>query len=201
LLDTIKFDVVAVSSDWHPTDHISFFDNLSRRAHLLTNDSISYDELAIYKIATFSIDGILNFEQTLWPRHCVQNTYGAQIHSDLKLPDQTINPNTSLIHIYKGTKSDLDSYSAFWDNLKLSETSLHEQLKARHITQVFVTGLATDWCVYSTAMHAMEHGYKTFIIEDACRGVDENTIKQRLNDFVANNGHIIQSDDVSKYID
>jgi nicotinamidase-related amidase len=200
LLNSIDFDVIVYSYDWHPTNHISFFDNLPLRSHLLTNNSIPLADLQIYSTATFAINDLPAMNQTLWPRHCVQNSSGADLHSDLKFITENNAANTSVIHIYKGTKPDIDSYSAFWDNSKLSETGLHQQLKEKNVTQVFVTGLATDWCVYSTAVHAIEYGYKTFIVEDACRGVDEKAIKQRLDEITQNNGHVIQSNQVKNYI-
>jgi nicotinamidase/pyrazinamidase len=122
-------------------------------------------------------------------------------HPDVRFLEEQNQSNRTVIHIYKGTKSDIDSYSAFWDNLKLSETTLHQQLMAKNVTQVFVAGLATDWCVYSTAVHAIEHDYKTFIIEDASRGVDETAFKQRLKDFTEKKAHVIRSDPVKKYIE
>jgi exosome complex component RRP4 len=200
LLDSINFEVVAYSHDWHPTDHISFFDNLPLRSHLLTNDSIPLADLHVYSTATFAINNLPRMEQTLWPRHCVQNSFGAKVHPDLKIIHENNTENITVINIYKGTKPDIDSYSAFWDNFKLSETSLNQQLKNKNVTQVFVVGLATDWCVYSTAIHAMEYGYKTFIIEDASRGVDEKGIKERLNDFTLKNGQVIQSNQVKDYV-
>jgi len=200
LLDSIDFDVVVYTHDWHPTDHISFFDNLPLRSHLLTADSIPLADLRLYSTATFAINGLTRMEQTLWPRHCVQNSIGAKVHSDLKIIDENNSQNTTVIHTYKGLKPTIDSYSAFWDNLKLSETNLNQQLQEKNVNQVFVVGLATDWCVYSTALHAMEYGYKTYIIEDACRGVDEKVIKERLQDFTQKNGHVIRSNQVKDYI-
>ncbi|CAF0761227.1 unnamed protein product [Adineta ricciae] len=199
LLDKVNFDVVVYSQDWHPTDHISFFDNLHLRSKFLTKDSVPLDDLKMYSTATFALEDLPPTKQTLWPRHCVQNTFGAQFHSDLKVLEEDSKENTSVIVIQKGTKPHIDSYSAFWDNAKLSETKLNQQLKDKHVTQVFVTGLATDWCVYFTAMDAIENGYKTFIIEDAARGVDENTIKERLEDFRQKKGHVIQSNQVKDY--
>ncbi len=79
-------------------------------------------------------------EQVLWPAHCIQKTVGADLHRDLIRIDNAI-------HVYKGTNPDIDSYSAFWDNMKLSKTSLDDQLKERGITDVYVAGLATDVCV------------------------------------------------------
>jgi nicotinamidase-related amidase len=200
LLNSINFDVIVYSHDWHPTNHISFFDNLSFRSHLLTNDSIPLKDLHLYSTATFAINNLTHMKQMLWPRHCVQNSIGAQLHPDLKLINEQNTKNISVIHIQKGTKPDIDSYSAFWDNSKLSETKLHQQLKEKNVTKVFLTGLATDWCVYSTAVHALEHDYKTFIVEDACRGVDEKTIKERLRDFKQKKGYVIKSNEVADYI-
>ena len=201
LIDSSDFEVIVYSFDWHPANHISFYDNLPLRADLLTEDSIPLANLSVYSIATFNVSGVAKMQQTLWPRHCVQKTVGAQTYPELNLLQEQNEPNRTVIHIYKGTKPDIDSYSAFWDNLKLSETSLHQQLTAKNVTQVFVAGLATDWCVYSTAVHAMEHGYKTFIIEDASRGVDETAIKQRMNDFIDKKGRVIRSDQVKDFLD
>ncbi len=201
LLDSPNdFDVVVYSHDWHPVNHVSFFDNLPLRSRMLANDSIPLANLQLYSTATFAINNLPRMEQILWPRHCVQNSVGAQLHPDLKVINEDNTENITVIHIRKGTKPDIDSYSAFWDNMKLSETTLHQQLKEKNVTQVFVTGLATDWCVYSTAVHALEHNYKTFIIEDACRGVDEKTIKPRLDDFRQKNGQVIQSSQVKDYM-
>jgi nicotinamidase-related amidase len=79
-------------------------------------------------------------EQVLWPAHCIQQTAGADLHRDLLRVDNAI-------HVYKGTNPEIDSYSAFWDNKKLSKTSLDQQLRERCVTDVYVVGLATDVCV------------------------------------------------------
>lgn len=79
-------------------------------------------------------------EQVLWPAHCIQKTAGADLHRDLIRVDNAI-------HVYKGTNPEIDSYSAFWDNMKLSKTTLDSQLKERDVTDVYVVGLATDVCV------------------------------------------------------
>ncbi|CAF3316975.1 unnamed protein product [Rotaria socialis] len=198
LLDSGDFDVIVYSIDWHPADHISFYDNLHLRSHLLTNDSIQLADLHLHSNAKFDIPNVAVMEQVLWPRHCVQNTTGANLHPDLKVFDAS--SGKSVIYIFKGTKPNIDSYSAFWDNLKLSETNLHQQLQEKNVSQIFVTGLATDYCVYSTAANAVEYGYKTFIIKDGCRGVDEKHIKEKLDNFKQNSGHVIQSSQVKDYV-
>lgn len=87
-----------------------------------------------------SADIAKRVEQVLWPAHCVQKSDGAALHGDLILLDNAI-------HVYKGTNPEIDSYSAFWDNMKLSKTTLDSQLKERFVTDVYVVGLATDVCV------------------------------------------------------
>jgi nicotinamidase-related amidase len=77
---------------------------------------------------------------------------------------------------------------------------LNAKLKEHNVTQVFIGGIATDVCVYSTALHAVEYGYKTYIIEDACRGVDENNIHLRLDDLVARNCLVTQAANVKNLV-
>ena len=87
-------------------------------------------------------------EQKLWPSHCVQNTHGAQMHPDLKVIDKKNDPmKRDVVFVKKGNKDDIDSYSAFFDNCKLNETTLHSDLKRHGITEIYVCGLAADVCV------------------------------------------------------
>ncbi|CAF1300192.1 unnamed protein product [Adineta ricciae] len=200
LLDEIKFDVVVYTQDWHTPDHISFYDNLPLRAHLLAKDSKSMEELKVFDTAIFVFDDERQsrVEQILWPVHCVQHTHGAELHQDLSIVKS--NKNRQVINLFKGYDSDIDSYSAFWDNMKIRETTLHSRLKGYNVQQVFIVGIATDVCVYATALHALENGYKTHIIKDACRGVDENNINLRLNELIAHGCSMIQTADVKSLI-
>lgn len=140
------FDLVVASQDWHPADHASFAANQSGKQ---PGDTIELHGLT----------------QVLWPNHCVQGTFGAQLHSDLDLSriDQIFR---------KGVDSAIDSYSAFFDNEHRKSTGLADYLKDRGVTDVFIGGLATDYCVKFTALDALERGFKTHVIEDACRGVE-----------------------------
>ena len=81
-------------------------------------------------------------EQILWPRHCVQQTWGAQLHQNLKLHDNAR-------RVYKGTHPDVDSYSAFFDNQKLSKTCIEEIIRKENVDDLFICGIATDVCVGS----------------------------------------------------
>ncbi len=200
LLKEIPFDVVVYTQDWHTEDHISFYDNLHLRSHLLAKDSKQAHELKVFDTAVFVFDDPkrARVEQILWPAHCIQHTHGAELHKDLAV----LKPrkNRQIINLFKGYDSDIDSYSAFWDNQKIRETTLHSRLKEFNVTQVFIVGIATDVCVYATALHALENGYRTSIIQDACRGVDETNINLRLDELVKHNCSIIQTADVKDLI-
>ena len=101
-----------------------------------------------------------------WPAHCIQNTHGAALAEGLSGDDD--------IFITKGVNPDVDSYSGFWDNERKHETLLDSTLKKLGVDTVYICGLATNFCVKFTALDAVEAGYKTFLIAEACRGIDIN---------------------------
>ena len=119
-------------------------------------------------------------QQTLWPRHCVQDSWGSECHPDLVR-------DSSDIIVYKGTDPRVDSYSAFYDNQKLHLTTLLESLRAQKVTHLFVTGLALDICVAFTALHAAEEGFVVTVVSDACAGVTDEGIAEKMEAF-ANSG-------------
>lgn len=167
LLSNVKFDFVAYSIDYHPPNHVSFIENVNKRK-IANSSKISADEAKAYDVVTF--EGPPLMQQKLWPHHCVMNTWGSELDKKLKVAE-----NATLI--FKGSNSEVDSYSAFWDNMKVSETSLNEQLKENHVTHVFVCGLAFDYCVGYTALDALELGYATTVITDATSGTDESHMR------------------------
>ena len=142
-----EFPVVVATQDWHPVDHGSFAANHQKQP----------GEMIV-------LDGL---DQVLWPIHCVQESVGAELSSEL---------DAEGIHetIVKGTRSEIDSYSGFFDNGHRQQTELHEYLQSRGVDEVFIVGLATDYCVKFTALDAAKLGYKTILVIDACRGVDLN---------------------------
>lgn len=141
-----RFDLVVATQDWHPPDHGSFAPNHpGKKIH----DQVELNGLP----------------QTLWPVHCVQNTPGAELAPGLD--------RGCIAKIFqKGTDPGIDSYSGLFDNGHRKSTGLGEWLKERGVTQVFVCGLATDYCVKFTALDAVQFGFKTTLIEDASRGVN-----------------------------
>jgi len=139
-------DLVVATQDWHPANHGSFAAN-----HVGKN--------------VFEMIDLAGLPQVLWPVHCVQNTPGAAFVNEL---------NAKGIHnvFKKGTDPSIDSYSGFFDNGHRKATGLGEYLKQKGVTDVYVLGLATDYCVKFTALDARTLGFKTFFVEDASRGVN-----------------------------
>jgi nicotinamidase/pyrazinamidase len=144
-----KFDLIVATQDWHPADHGSFAAN---------HPGKSPGEM-------IELGGL---PQVLWPVHCVQGTHGADFIPGLD------RANWAAI-FQKGTDQDIDSYSGFFDNGKRRATGLGEFLRAHDVNQVYVLGLATDYCVQATARDAVDLKFRTTFIEDASRGDDLNT--------------------------
>jgi nicotinamidase/pyrazinamidase len=101
----------------------------------------------------------------LWPDHCVQRTDGASLAKDLSIPQ-------AALIVRKGFHKDVDSYSAYTEADGETTTGLAAYLKARKLQRLFVAGLATDFCVAWTALDARKAGFETYVVEDACRGID-----------------------------
>jgi len=141
-----KFDIVVATQDWHPQEHGSF----------AVNNPGS---------APFQQGELNGLPQTMWPAHCVQNTTGAELHESLE--------RGRITHVFhKGTDATIDSYSGFYDNGHRKSTGLADWLRAREIDQLYVLGLATDYCVKFTALDARSEGFDVWLIEDGCRGVN-----------------------------
>jgi nicotinamidase/pyrazinamidase len=142
------FQNVVVTQDWHTPGHISF-----ASAHAGTKP--------------FQTVKLAYGDQVLWPDHCIQGTADAALYPKLNLPQ------TQLI-VRKGFHKDVDSYSAFMEADRRTPTGLDGYLKQRAIKTLFVTGLATEFCVQWTALDARRLGFETYVIEDACRGINLN---------------------------
>ncbi|KAJ4428105.1 hypothetical protein ANN_24119 [Periplaneta americana] len=191
LLETVQFDTVFYSLDWHPSDHVSFIDNLSQRK-LDASSPVSAADAKTYDTVIF--EGPPPMKQRLWPRHCVQDSWGAELHKDLKIME-----NSTMV--YKGTNPEVDSYSVFWDNKKLTETTLVSQLQKRNATDIYICGLAYDVCVGATAADALASGYRTILIDDCSRGVDLKDIEKTKNTVTSNSGVIVDSSQVKAMVE
>ena len=149
------FDLIVATQDWHPANHLSFASQHGKTPGEMIE---------------------LNGQtQVLWPDHCVESTPGAELVSELE--------TSRIARIFqKGQKREVDSYSGFFDNDHQTETGLGGYLKTENVDEVFVCGLATDYCVKYSALDAKALGFATHLIEDASRGVN------------------LQSDDVEKAV-
>jgi len=106
--------------------------------------------------------------QALWPTHCVQNTFGSAYPISFeKSHIQEI--------FYKGHNKNVDSYSIFFDQNKNAASTIHAHLKKEGIDELFIVGLATDYCVLETVLDALNLGYKVSVVQDACRAVNINS--------------------------
>ncbi len=140
------FDCVVATQDWHPANHQSFAVN---HAGAQVGDVIELGGMP----------------QVLWPVHCVQNTNGAAFHRGFDI--------SGLDAVFqKGVDPEIDSYSGFFDNGHKRSTGLGDYLNQRGVGTVYICGLATDYCVKATALDAIALGFETFVISDACRGVN-----------------------------
>ena len=143
-----RFDLIVATKDWHPSDHGSFAAN-----HPGKNPG---DRIVL--------DGI---EQILWPVHCVQDTHGSEFAPSF---------DTSRIeHVFhKGTERNIDSYSTFFDNAHRRQTGLAHYLEKHGIKDIYLMGLALDYCVKYSALDARHLGLNTYVIVDGCRGIELN---------------------------
>jgi nicotinamidase/pyrazinamidase len=139
-----RFEHIVLTQDWHPANHRSFA-------------SVHGKEL-------YSQIDVAYGSQTLWPDHCVQGTPGAEFHAGLELT------RAELI-LRKGFRAHIDSYSAFFENDKVTTTGLAGYLRERGFRRIFLAGLAFDFCVRFSAVDAMRAGFEAVVIEDACRAV------------------------------
>ncbi|GAB2951390.1 bifunctional nicotinamidase/pyrazinamidase [Hymenobacter coalescens] len=164
------FELVVATQDWHPAGHQSF--------------ASSHPGRAVFE------DIQLNGQpQRLWPDHCVQGTAGAELHPAL---DQS-----RLARVFqKGANPAVDSYSGFMDNDQRSPTGLADYLHAQGVTDVYLAGLAGDYCVHFSALDALAAGFNTFLIEDATRAIDAESFVQAKAELQRRGGHVVQSADV-----
>src|SRR6202166_4708853 len=163
---------VVMTQDWHTPGHVSFASTHAGKKPFETID-LAYGK------------------QVLWPDHCVQGTEGAALSKDLSIPQ------AELI-IRKGFHKDVDSYSAFTEADGKTTTGLAAYLKARQIERLFVAGLATDFCVAWTALDARKAGVETYVVEDACRGIDnQGSLAKAWADMAKAGVKRIQSGDIA----
>jgi nicotinamidase/pyrazinamidase len=167
-----KFDIVIATQDWHPPDHGSFAANHPDKS---IGDTIDLNGL----------------EQVLWPAHCVHHTPGASFASAF---------DVSGIHrvFQKGTDTSIDSYSGFFDNGHQKDLGLQQYLQQLGVKQIFVAGLATDFCVKFTALDGARCGFETSVIVDAVKAVNlnENDGRRAFDEMGAAGIRLLESSEI-----
>jgi len=167
----------AATQDWHPNDHVSF-----ASSHNGKNPGDVID--------TSAVQG-----QMLWPNHCVQGSNGAAFHADLDLKP------VSLI-IRKGSRKDLDSYSAFFENDRCTSTGLEGGIKQMNVETVIIGGLATDYCVFYSAMDSRRLGFNTIVVSDAVKGVGipEGSVENAISTMKSNGIEFVSSTELLDHL-
>jgi nicotinamidase/pyrazinamidase len=161
-----KFDCIVASKDWHPKDHVSFASRFERKPG---------------EVIQFS-----GIQQILWPDHCVQGTKGAEFAPGWD--------SSKVERVFlKGSDKDIDSYSTFFDNGHQKETGLEKYLHDRGIGDIYIAGLTTEYCVAYSVRDATKLGFNSYVILDACRGVNlqEGDVERALKEMRQLGAHII----------
>lgn len=160
-----QYELVVASQDWHPAGHSSFASQHDGKQ--------PFDQIQWHGAT-----------QVLWPDHCVQGSEGAAFSNAL---------DTKRIEAIfrKGTLPQIDSYSSFYDNNHEKSTALADYLRGKGVSQVFIGGLAADYCVYFTALDSLKEGFKTTVIEAATRGLNEEDIHKAMQHIRREGGEII----------
>lgn len=159
-----KFDLVIATQDWHPDDHSSF--------------AINHPGKKKFEKITWK-----GREQVLWPVHCLQNSWGAKLHPELK--------TAKIEAIFrKGTDPEIDSYSAFYDNGHQKTTGLAGYLKEKGVDELYFCGLAAEICVYFSVIDALDEGFESTIIEDATRALNPADFENAKKNILEKGGKI-----------
>jgi nicotinamidase/pyrazinamidase len=154
-----RFRHVILTQDWHPPDHRSF--------------ASAHPGKRPFETAAMPYG-----PQVLWPVHCVQGTRGAEFHPGLSVP------HAELV-LRKGFRAEVDSYSAFFENDRATPTGLAGYLRERGLRRLFLAGLALDYCVRYSAEDAARGGFAASIVDDACRGIGDDTTAAARRSFTA----------------
>jgi nicotinamidase/pyrazinamidase len=162
-----NFELVVATQDWHPKNHLSFASNHPGKKP--------------YEVVI--LDGL---EQVLWPDHCIQGEKGA-----------TFAPGFDERRVEaifrKGTNPEIDSYSGFFDNGRKKSTGLGDFLKGRRVKEVYLCGLAAEYCVLYTALDAIELGFRIYYIEDATRALSQEDFEKAREQVASRGGKLINS--------
>ena len=156
-----EFDTIILTQDWHPKEHSSFASN--HNAEVYSNMEMDYGS------------------QILWPNHCIQGSEGANFHRNL-------NTNKCDLILRKGCNPKIDSYSTFFENDKNTTTGLEGYLTKKEIKQLYLCGLAFDYCVFYSALDGINLGFDVFVFQDLTKAIDLNNSKEIAKKTMAKKG-------------
>jgi nicotinamidase/pyrazinamidase len=163
-----EFAHVVLTQDWHPPGHASF--------------AAAHPGHHPFETVEFDYG-----PQTLWPEHCIQASDGAAFHPRLAVPQ------AELI-VRKGFRPAIDSYSAFRENDRATPTGLTGYLRERRLDRITLCGLATDYCVFYSALDARAAGFEVELAVNACRGIDLDGSLARAVQAMAEAGVVMRGD-------
>ncbi|CCH45703.1 Nicotinamidase [Wickerhamomyces ciferrii] len=179
--DKYNWDAVVFSQDWHPKDHISFASN---------HENIKpFEEIEF----TSTKDSSIKLKQTVWPNHCIQHCHGANFPDELTTAYRNIHSPKTIIQ--KGTLHDRDYYSAFNDVWDDDQTGLSDFLKENKITDIYLVGLAYDYCVKFSAESSAKLGFNTTVIKSLSKPIHSDKINETDKFYKQNNVEIIDEND------
>lgn len=166
-IDGKYYDLVIASQDWHPAGHGSFASSHPGKS-------------------PFEMGELSGVPQMMWPDHCVQESFGAEFHADLRI--------SGIEYVQrKGTDPNVDSYSAFKDNAADKVTGLADYLRQKQITELDVCGLATDYCVKFSALDAkaMMPELTVRFLARSSRGITPEGVASAIEEMRANGIEIV----------
>jgi nicotinamidase/pyrazinamidase len=142
-----RFELVVITQDWHPREHKSF--------------ASSHEGGQPFGTAEMAYG-----TQVLWPDHCVAGTAGAEFH-----PDLTRAVERAHLILRKGYNPGIDSYSAFFENDKVTATGLAGYLRDKGVRRCVFVGLAYDFCVAWSALDAVRLGFQAVVVKPLTRAI------------------------------
>eukprot|EP00760_Papus_ankaliazontas_P037247 PhM_4_TR8448/c0_g1_i1/m.51384 len=173
---------IFVAMDWHPPGHFSF--------------ATSHKNKNRYETIIDPRNGMV---QVLWPEHCIENKPNTCVHPIVqKALDET---GKELVVVYSGTNPQVDSYSAFYDNNKSVKSAMHNELLKRDIEDVYMFGIATDYCVAYSALDALTLGFDVVVIEDLCAAVDKMGGVAKLDMINKRGGQVMTAKQVQRLLE
>lgn len=180
-LEKYKWDAVIATQDWHPPDHISF---------------ASQHGVPPFTQLEFTHPlGTSKMEQTVWPDHCIQNSFGSSIDASFLTQFNQLDGKVPKTIVRKGYLKDREYYSCFKDTWKIHKTEMEDTLKGLGITNVVFVGLAYDFCVMNSAIDCAALGFDTYVIKSLCKSVYPDNETKTDDAYVSNNVKIFDSVD------